>query len=107
MRQPIYESMAMLLDKAHDNLTPAEWRQLTELSAAASSEALRLSEVTASLASLVLADAKNPERGGHFQNADDVFTLLAALSHSLETVAAMAETGSYAASMPLRQEVAA
>ncbi|MCK2096519.1 hypothetical protein [Thauera aromatica] len=101
--------MALLMHKAHDNLTDVEWLTLTELSTAASSEALRLSEVTANLASIVLADAKNPERAGYFQDADDVFTLLAALSHSFETVAAMAEVGSYAASrlIPLQQRVAA
>lgn len=109
MRQPIFESMALLMHRAHDNLTPAEWRQLTELSAAASREALRLAEVTSGIGCLVSNDGRTTTGAGNFQDADAVAALMWSLSHSFETVAAMAETGSYAASMliPLRQEVAA
>jgi len=98
MRRPIYESMTLLMQRAEGNLTPADWLQLTDLADAAASEALRLAEVTQSIGCLVSEDGQSSTRFGSFQNSEDVFGLLCALSHSLETIGAMAEVGSYAAS---------
>ena len=98
MRQPIYESMTLLMQKAHDNLTPDDWLKLTDLTEAASSQARQLADVTQNIGCLVLSDAESPTRAGYFQSADEVFCLLVSLSNSFETVAAMAEVGSYAAS---------
>ncbi len=98
MRRPIYESMTLLMQRAEGNLTPADWLQLTDLADAAASEALRLAEVTQSIGCLVSEDGQSSTRFGSFQNSEDVFALLCSLSHSLETIGAMAEVGSYAAS---------
>ena len=100
MRQPIYDAMTMLMRKASDNLTPDDWLKLTDLADAAASEARRLAEVTDGIASLVAYDGSDHDglRSGCFQDAEGLFPLLCSLSHSFETVAAMAEVGSYAAS---------
>ncbi len=98
MRQPIYEGMALLMDKAADNLTPADLVMLAELTDAAASEARRLAEVTGGIGSLVSNDGRTTTGAGSFQDADTVAALMWSLSHSFETVAAMAEVGSYAAS---------
>ena len=31
MRRPVYESKHLLMQRAHDQLTPADWFQLTDL----------------------------------------------------------------------------
>ena len=98
MRRPIYESMHLLMQRAHDQLTPADWFQLTDLADAAASEALRLAKVTEHIGCMVSDDGESAARSGFFQNSEDVFALLCSLSHSLEMIGAMAEVGSYAAS---------
>ena len=105
MRQPIYESMALLMDKAHDNLTPADWVKLTNLSDAAAGEARRLAEVTSGIGCLVSNDGRTKTGAGSFQDADTVAALMWSMSHSFETVAAMAEVGSYAASKLIPMDV--
>lgn len=105
MRQPIYESMSLLMNKAGDNLTPDDWLTLTNLTDAAADEAARMAEVVSGIGCLVSIDGQSKARAGNFQDADGVAALLWSLSHSFETVAAMAEVGSYAASKLIPQDV--
>jgi len=105
MRRPIYESMHLLMQRAHDQLTPADWFQLTDLADAAASEALRLAEVTEHIGHMVSDDGESATRSGFFQDSKNVHALLCSLSNSLESIGAMAEVGSYAASqlIPITQ----
>lgn len=98
MRQPIYESMTLLMDKAADSMTPTDWLKLTDLTDAAASEARRLAEVASGIGCLVSNDGRTKAGAGSFQDADAVAALMWSMSHSFEAVAAMAEVGGYAAS---------
>ena len=105
MRQPIYEGIALLMDRASNNLTPSDWMMLAELTDAAASEARRLAEVTSGIGCLVSNDGRTKTGAGSFQDADTVAALMWSMSHSFETVAAMAEVGSYAASKLIPMDV--
>lgn len=78
--------------------SPSAWGRRSAESPPAAAEAARQAEVTQSIGCLVSEDGQSSTRFGSFQNSEDVFGLLCALSHSLETIGAMAEVGSYAAS---------
>lgn len=77
----------------------------SEMTDAAASEARRLAEVTSGIGCLVSNDGRTKTGAGSFQDADTVAALMWSMSHSFETVAAMAEVGSYAASKLIPMDV--
>jgi len=91
--RPTRDALALLYSRAEANLTPDDMDTPSSLTAVASSEALRMASITEKLACLVAEDGQQKGGTGHFQEAEDVFELLCALSQSFEVIGALAEIG--------------
>lgn len=91
MIHPAHDTMRLLLDRAEDNLTNEDLKELAGLADTASEDALRLSQVITDVACLVTgdADAEAPNKVGSFQSPDSVFILLCHIASSLDTIAGM------------------
>lgn len=97
MIRPVYDTMSTLFEHAKDRISVAELESFAGLTEHAVDEARRLSDVCEGIACTVSSDAQGDIRSGSFEGADGVYTLLCALSHSFDTLAAMAHVGNQAA----------
>lgn len=89
MIHPAHDTMRLLLDRAEDNLTHEDLKELAGLADTASDYALDLSRVITGLACLIAGDGERKSTVGSFQDADHVFILLGHIASSLDTIAGL------------------
>lgn len=93
MRRPMYDTMTTLFEYAKGSISDKDMEEFASLTEHATDEALRLAQVCEGIACTVESDARGGHPAGSFHGADSVFTLLCALAHSFDTIAAMAHVG--------------
>lgn len=96
MKRPMYDTMSTLFEHAKGSISDADLESFASLTEHAADEARRLADVCEGLACTIASDARGGIRAGSFEDADGAFTLLCAMSHSFDTLAAMAHAGDQA-----------
>jgi len=90
-------AMTMLFKHGKASMSTAELCEISALTEHAWNEASYLADVCEGLACTISSDAAQPGPGaGWFEDADNACTLLCALAHSFDTIAAMAHVGDQA-----------
>jgi len=107
MKRPMYDTMSTLFECAKDRIGNKDMKEFASLTERATDEALRLAQVCEGLACTIDSDARGGSRAGSFEDADSAFTLLCALAHSFDTIAAMAHVGDQATYYLNRRKVGA
>lgn len=104
MIHPAHDTMRLLLDRAEDNLTHEDLKELAGLADTASEDALRLSQVITEVACLVAGDdVEARDKVGSFQSPDSVFILMCHIASSLDTIAGLTAVSVEAQDMLIRR----
>lgn len=89
----VQDAMALMFQRGKANMSTDDLEGLASLTDYAADEARRLSAVCEGLGCLISYDGRNPTGAGNFWDGEDVSTLLFALGHSFDVLAAMVHVG--------------